>query len=64
MLLSSYGTNKRTITICTDEDYNYNDNKSNILPSQYIFRRWEIFNVETLNNNYFELDSLDYLLLK
>lgn len=64
MLLSSYGTNKRTITICTDEDYNYNDNKSNILPSQYIFRRWEIFNVETLNNTYFKLDSLDYLLLK
>jgi len=60
MLFSSYGPNKNTITICTDEDINYNDNISNILPSQYLFRRWEIFNVVTLNSKYFKLDTLNY----
>jgi len=60
LLLSSYDNNK-SVTICTDEDINYNDNKSRILSSQYLFRRWEIFDVETLNGKYFILDSLDYV---
>jgi len=64
ILLSSYSINNKTITICTDEDINYHDNKSIILPSQYLFRRWEIFDVNTLNNRYFNLDSLNYVLIK
>ena len=60
LLLSSYDNNK-SVTICTDEDYNYKDNKTKISPSQYLFRRWEIFDVKTLNGNYFKLDSLNYV---
>jgi len=65
MFFSSYGlNNNRTITICTDEDINYHDNKSVLLPSQYLFRRWELFDVNTLNTRYFKLDSLSYILVE
>lgn len=63
MFFSSYESNQKTVTICTDRDINFNQNKSKLLPDQYLFRRWEIFNVETLNEKYFMLDKLNYSIL-
>ena len=64
MLFSSYESNQNTVTICTDRDMNFHENKSKLLPDQYLFRRWEIYDVETLNNKYFKLDNSCYSTLK
>lgn len=64
MLLSSSNNDMETVTICTDEDMNYRDNKSTIQSSEYLYRRWELYNVESLNNRYFKLDTLEYKYLK
>ena len=63
MLLSSYESSQKTITICTDQDINFRQNISKLLPHQYLFRRWEIYNVEKLNKKYYKLDSLNYSIL-
>ena len=60
LLMSSYD-NGSSITICTQEDMDYKDNKTEIRPSQYMFRRWEIYELSRLNSNYFKLDNGDYI---
>lgn len=50
----------KTVTICTDTDINYNDNKSNLLADQFLFRRWEVFEQTDLNDRYFHLLEADY----
>ena len=64
MLLSSYISNDKTTTICTDTDLNFEKNREELKNYQYLFRRWELYNVESLNPNYFKLDSLPYSRLK
>jgi hypothetical protein len=64
MLLSSYDSNQKTITICTDVDFNFNQNSTRLLPGNYLFRRWEIYNISTLNKNYFYLECSPYKMLK
>jgi len=60
MLLSSYSKIPKTITICTDQDFNFNQNNEKLVSYEYLFRRWEIYSVESLNKKYFKLDSLKY----
>jgi hypothetical protein len=64
MLLSSFESNKKTITICTDVDIDFNQNKSKLLPDKYLYRRWEIYDIHSLNMKYFKLDSCEYSVLK
>ncbi len=64
MLLSSMKSNKNTITICTDADIDFNQNKAKLLPGKYLFRRWEIYDIQSLNKKYFKLDSCEYTLFK
>lgn len=64
MLLSSYESNKRTITICTEEDMNFNQNRSKLSASNFLFRRWEVYTIQSLNIKYFSLESGDYIMLQ
>ncbi len=63
LLFSSYDRNQKTVTICTKEDYDFGQNKSVLKPTQYLFRRWEIYPVESLNKRYFRLDHSAYVIL-
>ncbi|MGZ5243932.1 MAG: hypothetical protein ACXWDO_08150 [Bacteroidia bacterium] len=62
MLLSASNTNK-TLTICTDADINFENNKAKIKAGEYLFRRWEIYPVNTLNRKYFNMQETDYFYL-
>jgi len=63
ILFSSYKSSNETVTICTDLDINFAQNKSSLLPNQYLLRRWDIYDIESLNKNYFMLDNLNYSIL-
>ncbi len=59
-ILFSSMDNGKTITVCTDEDFYYKNNDKNIKSSEYLSRRWEIYNMKHLNNYYFNLSSKHY----
>lgn len=63
MLFSSMKSAHKTISICTQEDYFYNQNNEKIKVGEFLFRRWEIYSLEILNKNYFNLDSGNYQLI-
>jgi len=63
MLISGLNADHKTITICTEEDMSYNDNRSKLRPNAYLFRRWEIYDINTLNQYYFHLENSDYYML-
>lgn len=62
LILSSSNFDK-TITVCTVTDFNYDTNYEQLDSSNFLFRRWEIEEIKTLNSSYFELDASTYQLL-
>ena len=60
MLLSGLRTDLKTVTICTDTDWAFNDNGSKLSPDEFIFRRWEIFKDSIANSSYFNVQSSPY----
>ena len=63
-LIFSSAEFEKTVTICTDVDYNHNENSEVIQPHEFLFRRWEINDVHELNANYFSIDDSKYQLLR
>lgn len=63
MLLSS-SNNKNSITICTKEDIDFNQNRITVTSTKYLFRKWDIYYIKSLNENYFKLDNSEYKDLK
>lgn len=61
LILSSSDSDSKTVTVCTDTDLEYNQNSQHIKPEQFIFRRYEIYDVNVLNPSYFELDNSRYV---
>lgn len=62
MLFSSI-RGEGSLTICSDRDMEHDDNSLKLGPYTYLFRRWEIYKVESLNHRYFRLDNSDYSFL-
>lgn len=63
MLFSSYDTKEETVTICTNEDHDFEQNNVRLTPNLYLFRRWEMYPIYTVNKRYFKLDKGDYKVL-
>jgi hypothetical protein len=61
MFLSSMKDQQHSITICTSEDMNFNGNHAKLTEEQYLFRRWEIYDISTLNQNYFRINRGAYI---
>ena len=64
MLLSGLTPNEKTITICTDDDMDTNDNKLKLKPEEYLMRCWDIREDKSVNKKYFHLEDTEYILLK
>lgn len=64
MLLSSINPNQKTITICTEEDMIYNDNKSKLQRDNYLMRMWDIRKDNSINPTYFHLEDGEYIHLQ
>lgn len=52
--------NKKCVSIVIDDDYYFSENNEKIKPSEYIFRRWEIYDLSRLNAKYFKLVQSEY----
>ncbi|OFX42222.1 MAG: hypothetical protein A2046_03920 [Bacteroidetes bacterium GWA2_30_7] len=63
MLISSINPSQKAVTICTDEDINYEQNFNKLTPQNYMFRKWDIYNISTLNNKYFKFAQTNYTFL-
>ena len=63
LLLSASDPELKTVTICTDVDLDYNDNQLNLKKEQFLFRRYELYELSVLNPNYFRLDTSEYVFL-
>ena len=61
MLLSGINPELKTITICTDDDMNYSNNKEKIQKDNFLMRRWNIENDKSINQHYFHLEDSDYI---
>lgn len=59
-LIFSTVHNEKCVSILTDDDYYFSNNNENIKPSEYMFRRWEIYDLSRLNKRYFNLDNSEY----
>lgn len=59
LILSSIEFDK-TVTICTNVDIEHGNNATSLLPNQFLFRRWELYDQSVLNPTYFRLDNSDY----
>lgn len=53
--------NKKCVSIVTEDDYYFEENNEKIKPSQYLFRRWEVYGLTRLNERYFGLDDSEYI---
>ncbi len=61
LIYSASKPEMRTITICTDADYEGSLQEGrNPTKNQYLFRRWEMYEDNTLNNKYFKLNNGNY----
>jgi hypothetical protein len=59
-LILSSDQNEKTVTMCTETDYYFDHNAEDLSGEKFLFRRWELLNLEKLNKQYFQLDSSDY----
>ncbi|MCB9261217.1 MAG: hypothetical protein H6607_02420 [Flavobacteriales bacterium] len=59
-MLYSSAIKKKTITICTLEDVEYNENGKKLVDDNYLFRKWELYDQKSLNREYFELSQQPY----
>ncbi len=65
LLLSAMNYNSnQCITICTFEDIDFENNRSKLKPDNFLFRRWEIMDDNSLNPEYFKISHVNYQLLK
>ena len=60
LLLSGLVNSRRTVTICTDEDLDFEQNRDQLQPDQFLFRRWEILPDSAANPRYFRLETGQY----
>jgi hypothetical protein len=60
LLISAADENLKTVSICTDMDLEYNNNGENLKQDEFVFRRYEIFQLSHLNHRYFKLDTTNY----
>ena len=63
MLISSYKGPESTISIGTERDIKFMNNKKDLTPNKFMFRRWELLPLKELNTNYYNLDSTNYVFL-
>jgi len=61
MLLSSEGGPSESVSICTLEDYTFEDNFKKLTASDYLFRRFEIEPLSTVNRRYFNPGTGRYI---
>ncbi|MCX6234170.1 MAG: hypothetical protein NT175_05510 [Bacteroidetes bacterium] len=55
ILYSSEKGRDFTVSLITQSDLNFRDNRMNLKPGQFIFQQWDICEVSYLNPNYFTL---------
>lgn len=55
MLLSSLDGPSKTVSLCTLEDYLYEDNYKKLNSSDYLFRRFEVEPLGNINSHYFSM---------
>ncbi len=63
LLLSSIEANDLTVTLVPESDFSFEGNNRKLLPSGFLFRRWEIKDHSWLNSQYFHLDPGAYKML-
>lgn len=51
---------EKCVSIATEDDFYYLENHEKTKPSDYLFRRWEIYDLSRLNRRYFKLDNSKY----
>ncbi len=51
------------ITICLDEDIEFENNKLKLNTNTFIFRKWEIWQQQQLNSKFYQLDTGNYQFL-
>lgn len=51
------------ITICLDEDINFENNSSKLNSNTFIFRKWDLWHQQKLNSKYYHLDTGKYVLM-
>ena len=56
--------NDKCVTIAIDDDYYFEENNEKLKSSEYMFRRWEIYDLSRLNSKFFELDNSEYSRMK
>ncbi|MCF8309064.1 MAG: hypothetical protein K9I68_08655 [Bacteroidales bacterium] len=59
MLLSVAG-DKECVTVCTSDDMEFARKQGEIKPGTFLFRKWDVFPLEYLNENYFKLTDTGY----
>lgn len=59
LIFSSIHYNK-CVSIVTKDDFYFSQNNEKIKSSEYLFRRWEMYNLSRLNPRYFKLDHSQY----
>ncbi len=60
LLLSSMGKEKKSITLCNQEDIDFENNEGFMVKENFILRRWEIQLNSDLNPEYFNLKEENY----
>lgn len=60
LLFSSIAGSEHSITICTDEDYYFNENNKKLQADMFLFRRWELYPDTWLNGKFFQMDGSIY----
>jgi hypothetical protein len=60
MLLSSIAGPQHTVSICTVQDLEFEENWKKVKSTDYLNRKWEIYPVSSLNERYFLLDKSLY----
>lgn len=51
---------EKCVSVVTDDDYYFSKNNEKTKASEYLFRRWEVYDVSRLNPKYFSLDRSKY----
>lgn len=63
LLISGINPNQKTVTICTDEDINNDNNIEKLTSKDYLFTKRNIYNINSLNHRYFNFEQTKYLYL-
>lgn len=63
MLISGIDKSQKSVTICTDEDINNDNNIEKLTINDYLFTKRNIYNTNTLNHRYFSFTKSEYCYL-